>query len=62
MSRIGKLMDFEEFRASCEAPGSDEAFVDAVLQQREHFRDRTAAEKLLRLGALGVKGWAEWPN
>lgn len=62
MSKFGELVDFDEFRVFCDGPRAGDAFVDAVLQQREHFRDRTAAEKLLRPGALGVKGWAEWPN
>lgn len=63
MSEIGKLMSFEEFRASCDAATAHERpFVDAVLQQREHFRDTAAAEAVLRAGALGMRGWPEWPS
>ena len=62
MSEIAKLMSFEEFRVSCDSPAANDAFMDAVLQQREFFRDRAAAEKLLRPGALPMKGWIEWPD
>lgn len=62
MSENGKLMSFEEFRASCDVAASEGSFVDAVLQQREHFRDTAAAEAVLRAGALGMRGWPEWPS
>ena len=52
MSEIGKLMNFEEFRASS----------DPVLQQREHFRDADAAEEILQPGALQMPGWVQWPD
>jgi hypothetical protein len=60
MSEIAKLMDFEEFRTSCDA--STGMFAQAALQQREHFRDSAAAEEVLKPGALGMRGWAEWPS
>jgi hypothetical protein len=62
MSEIGKLMNFEEFRASCDASAGADLLVAAVQQQREHFQDAAAAEAVLRAGALGMKGWAEWPQ
>jgi len=62
MSEIGKLMNFEEFRASCDAPAEADLLVAAVQQQREHFQDRAAAEAVLRPGALGMMGWVEWPQ
>lgn len=61
MSEIGKLMNFEEFRASCDVADTD-LLGAAVQQQREHFQDAAAAEAVLRAGALGMKGWAEWPQ
>lgn len=61
MSEIAKLMNFEEFRASCDAPLSQGLLVEAVMQQRAHFRDAAAAKEILKPGALGLLGWGEWP-
>jgi hypothetical protein len=41
-----ELMNFEEFRAS----------------SAMHEVDAVTAEALLQPGALGVKGWPEWPS
>ena len=62
MAETGKLMNFEEFRASCDAPTEADLLVAAVQQQRVHFQDTAAAEAVLRAGALGTRGWAEWPQ
>lgn len=51
-----RLMSFVEFRASEAEMG------ELVRQQREHFRDDSAAEALLQPGALALRGWPEWPD
>jgi hypothetical protein len=62
MSETAKLMNFDEFRASCAASVEAEPFAEAVRQQRDYLRDTTAAEALLRPGAIGAMGWIEWPD
>ncbi|HEX7809964.1 MAG TPA: hypothetical protein VF608_14605 [Thermoanaerobaculia bacterium] len=59
MSNGPKLMSFEEFRATGEA---DRPLSEALRQQREHFRDRSAAEALLEPNALRMKGWIPWDD
>ena len=62
MSETGKLMNFEEFRASCDALVEVDLLGAAVRQQREHFQNTAAAEAITRAGALGMMGWAAWPE
>lgn len=59
MSNDRRLMSFQEFRASIE---EDQPLTEAIRQQREHFRDRAAAEALLEPGALRLKGWPVWDD
>lgn len=62
MSENAKLMNFEEFRAACDGPAGGVSLIEATRQQLEHFRDRAAAEALLRPGAISVLGWALWKD
>ena len=62
MSETFKLMNFDEFRASCDAAVEATPFVEAVQQQRTYLHDTAAAESFLRPGALRVLGWVQWPD
>lgn len=61
MSETAKLMNFDEFRASCAAGEEANSFLEAVRQQRDYLRDTAAAEAILKPGAIRVLGWIEWP-
>jgi hypothetical protein len=54
------MMNFDEFRASCETGVEVKPVVEAARQQREFLRDPAAAEAVLKPGAIGAKGWAVW--
>ncbi|MDP9191282.1 MAG: hypothetical protein M3P06_06230 [Acidobacteriota bacterium] len=54
------MMNFEEFRASCDAGVDAKPVVEAARQQREFLHDPAAAEAVLKPGVLGAKGWAVW--
>ena len=62
MSETAKLMNFDEFRASCDAAVGATPFVEAVRQQRDYLRDTAAAEAVLRPGTISARGWPEWPS
>ena len=57
MSESTKVLSFEAFRAAANAP-----FAEVVRQQREFFRDGSAAQALLAPKGSGLGGWAEWPD
>ena len=59
MSEIA-MMNFDEFRASCDAGEDARPVVEAARQQREFLRDPAAAESVLKPGAIGAKGWVVW--
>ncbi len=62
MSETARLMNFDEFRASC-APGQEaSSFLEAVRQQRDYLRDTASAESFLRPGAISILGWVPWPD
>ena len=62
MSETAKLMNFDEFRTSCDARDDVKPFVEAVRQQRDYLRDTAAAEAVLKPGAISALGWPEWPS
>ena len=62
MSETAKLMNFDEFRASCDGGVEEKPFVEAVRQQRDYLRDTAAAEAVLRPGAMGAMGWVVWED
>ncbi len=62
MSENAKLMNFDEFRASCATGEGANSFLEAVRQQRDYLRDTAAAEAILRPGAIRVLGWIQWPD
>lgn len=61
MSETAKLMNFDEFRASCDGEEA-KPFVEAVRQQRDYLRDTEAAEAVLKVGSISALGWIEWPD
>lgn len=50
-----RVMSFVEFRSA-----ENEPFGEAVRQQRELFRDETAADSILRPDAIALGGWGVW--
>lgn len=62
MSETARLMNFDEFRASCAAGEEANSFLQAVRQQRDYLRDTASAESFLRPGAISILGWVEWPD
>lgn len=62
MSENAKLMNFDEFRAACDAPAGGVSLIEAARQQLDHFRDRATAEALLRPGAISVLAWVMWKD
>ena len=52
MHEIVRLITFEEFRTSHH---------DTLRRQREHLRDDSVAEKVLREGGAS-SGWIPWSN
>lgn len=62
MSETAKLMNFDEFRASCATGEKTNSFLEAVRQQLDHVRDTAAAEAILKPGAIRVLGWIQWPD
>ena len=56
------MMNFDEFRASCDAGVEAKPVVEAARQQREFLRNPAAAEAVLKPGALGAMGWVVWED
>ncbi len=51
MHEIVRLITFEEFRTSHH---------DTLRRQREHLRDDSVAEKILREGTARLMRWVPW--
>ena len=62
MSKIEKMMSFDEFRAA--AADAADPSGEVVRRQLEHLRDDAAADELLKPEVLegGLGGWIPWDD